>query len=330
MKASSYVKKIIDFDDNTLKIYARLWQFETWLRRMVYVERRAQEGDAWSVGLKSTSDIQSEDKAFTHMETPETNDLSYAQLWQLLELIDQNWRLFEKYFPPKKVWKAKASEIYQIRNRIAHFRSTHSDDLQRIESFLRDIDKGFWSFCTSFNDIQPALPPDSDAVTKHFLHLDPLPWGEVNPKEWARIGIVDKTMVVGVQVNKSYRPWFDKDSEVKEGSGVLYDVTLMSFDRKFDFQRLLQSTKRLHRHFVTIECDANCSAVRIVLPCVEGADKAIELITETERWARNAVGRYPAAGDVKSIATQWPEYVLAPDDPLTFLCPDMPCSFFNV
>lgn len=106
------------------------------------------------------------------METPETNDLNYAQLWQLLHLIDQNWPLFENYFLPKKVWKAKASEISQIRNRAAHFRSSHSDDLLRIEGFLRDIDKGFWRFCTSFNDLKPDLPPDSDVVTSHFLHLD--------------------------------------------------------------------------------------------------------------------------------------------------------------
>ena len=30
-----------------LAAYAHLWQFETWLRRLVYVQLRALDGDSW-------------------------------------------------------------------------------------------------------------------------------------------------------------------------------------------------------------------------------------------------------------------------------------------
>ncbi len=33
---------------------------------------------------------------------------------------------------------------------------------------------------------------------------------------------------------------------------------------------------------------------------------------------------------VQKLSEKWPEYVLGPKNPLTFLGPDMPCSFFNV
>lgn len=66
----------------------------------------------------------------------------------------------------------------RIRHRVAHFRSLHRDDLARVTQFLRDIDSGFWRFCTSYNDPRPVLPQSNDPVVEHFLAFDLLPWGE--------------------------------------------------------------------------------------------------------------------------------------------------------
>ena len=38
----------------------------------------------------------------------------------------------------------------------------------------------------------------------------------------------------------------------------------------------------------------------------------------------------PKLNVIDALAEQWPEYVLGPSNPLTFLGPDMPCSFFGV
>lgn len=330
MIASNYVKKIFNFQDDTSKIYARLWEFETWLRRMVYIELRAKRGDEWKQGLKPVSEAFEADKALTHMGTSEQNDFSYAQLYQLLDLIENNWHCFENYFPPKKLWKAKTHEISQIRNRIAHFRTSHPDDLQRVEQFLRDIDQGFWKFCTSYNEKVPALPQSTDPVTEHFLHLDPLPWGEIEPKNWARVGQVNRSLVVGLEVNKSYRPWFDANATNADNSGIFYDLSLLSLDRKFDVPRLLESTRRIHQHLVTVDFDRHSSRVRIVVPAVLGFEKVIEIGTEVVKWAGNAVNRGISPVDHKKLANDWPEYVLSDDDPMSFLDPDMPCPFFNI
>ena len=179
--ASSFFDETPDVPEQALRIYARLWQFETWLRHMVYVELRALQGDGWSAGLSAKAYSLEADKRLTHMPTPEMNALSYAQLSQLTKLIGTNWCCFESYLPPRDLWDAKLVEISQIRHRIAHFRVGHVDDLPRLIQFLRDIDRGFWIFCTTYNEAHPVLPASRDAVTQHFLHLDPLPWGEFEP-----------------------------------------------------------------------------------------------------------------------------------------------------
>ena len=55
-----------------LDTYARLWQLETWLRRLVYVELRALCGDDWASKVSDTERVKKADKRLTHMPfTPE-------------------------------------------------------------------------------------------------------------------------------------------------------------------------------------------------------------------------------------------------------------------
>jgi hypothetical protein len=127
----------------------------------------------------------------SHMQTPETELLSYTTFGDLCQTIGNEWNLFQPYLPPKGLWEAKLEEIKQIRNRVAHFRSGHRDDLQRVIQLLRDVDKGFWRFCTSYNDCKPIIPPSEDPVAQHFMHLEQFPYAEVGDNTWARVGIAD-------------------------------------------------------------------------------------------------------------------------------------------
>lgn len=79
---------------HVLNTYSRLWQLETWLRTMVYVELRALLGDDWATGLSPSSISFQADKSLSHMPTPEMNALSYAQLSKLTQLIASNWDCF--------------------------------------------------------------------------------------------------------------------------------------------------------------------------------------------------------------------------------------------
>lgn len=298
---------------------------------MVYVELRALLGDDWSKSLKVGSPFDN-DKYLKHMPTPEMNALSYSQLSALIKLIDEHWACFAEYLPPKDLWTAKLTEISQIRHRIAHFRVGHVDDHSRVIQFLRDVDKGFWTFCTSYNDGQPVLPLSNDPVMAHFLPLHPLPWVEIQPRQWAQVGTVNKSPVIGVTVNLLTRPWADSTQGADGKPGHLYDVTLLANDdRKFDYGRLLENSQNHHAHVVHLCLDSFESSFRLTLPAVLGSKRVIELVERfIETGKYNVARSHPTRPSPDALADEWPEYVLGPSDPLTFLDPEMKCSFFGV
>jgi len=198
-----------ELPDRILQTYSRLWQLETWLRRMVYVELRAVVGDAWTTRVKvdKTEGSQKADKALTHMPTPEEDPLSYAQLSELRRIIRENRPLFDPFLPPEKIWDARMDEIAQVRHRVAHFRKENEHDLDRVAHLLRDIDKGVWKFCTSYNNVHSVLPQTGDPVVAHFLPLDLLPWVKIKRGEWARVGSIPHDEWFGVTVETTAQPW---------------------------------------------------------------------------------------------------------------------------
>lgn len=332
-KKQTMFEEIPEVPKHALETYGRLWQLETWLRRMVYVELRALLGDNWAQVLPPLARSFEADKALRHMPTPEMDALSYSTISKLTEAIGKHWNCFECYFPPKDLLDAKLKEVFQIRNRVAHFRLGHADDYPRVLQFLRDIDLGFWNFCTSYNNAQPILPQTRDKVTEHLLHLDPLPWGEIKPREWARVGFVDKSIVVGVTVNVQCRPWAIWKHPVDAEPGFLYDVTLNAQDgRVFDYKKLLGDTQRVHAHLVHILLDSFENSLRLTIPAVLGSAKVIEVVEQVLKVAQYTVARHrnPTSRTADEIAAQWPEYVIGPQNPLAFLDPEMPCSFFGV
>lgn len=328
-----------------LLTYARLWQFETWLRTMVYVELRACYGDDWESHLQeSTKKPYHQDKKLSYMPTRESLPTSYMQLGGLLKTISCEWRLFEPYLPPESIWEAKLLEVSQIRHRVAHFRLGHQDDERRVEQLLRDLDQGFWRFCTSYNMDWSILPPTKDPVTKSLLHLDSLPWTEVKPGEWMRIGRSGPDPLVAVSVDVLRREWLKPPStaEVAGKAGYLYDTTLTTRNnRGFNYSRFLETTQHMHSSLCHICLDNVAMTLRITIPAILGAtavtdileglivaaERAQPAVRQTYEEAAGGLGREIWAD---TLAEQYPEYVLGPSNPLTFLTPEMPCSFFNV
>ncbi len=325
-----------ELPDRVLQTYSRLWQMEIWLRRMVYVELRALLGDDWATkirGDKAEWPLK-EDKRLTHMPTPEEDPLSYVQLSKLRRIVHENWRLFEPFLPPEKIWDAKMDEVAQIRHRVAHFRSGHEDDLQRVVQLLRDVDQGFWRFCTSYNNAKSVLPQSGDPVVAHFLPYDLLPWVEVEKNSWARVGSVDPTAVFGMTVETICRPWTKWAAPVAGMEGILYDVTLhVRGSRYLEFSRLLENTQTLHKHFVHIMLSNHADDIRITIPAILGEKPVIEIVERFVESARSCIlpGRWPTyKGTIQKLADSLPEPVLGPANPLTFLSKDQPCSFFGV
>lgn len=128
------------------------------------------------------------------------------------------------------------------------------------------------------------------------------------------------------------RPWANSVTKVDGEAGHLYDITLIANDRVFDYPRLLEATKHLHPHFVHILLDSFEGTVGLTLPTILGSAKVISLLDEFLTLAVYAVGRgrSPISPQPNALAEEWTEYVLAPTNPLAFLAPGMPCSFFAV
>jgi hypothetical protein len=112
--------------------------------------------------------------------------------------------------------------------------------------------------------------------------------------------------------------------------GHLYDFVLMAHQgRKFDYGGLLERSRSLHRHLVHVCLDSGVETIRLTVPAVLGSAKIIELLESFLETARSCLSRSGGLFSPEAIAGQWPEYVLGPKDPMTFLAPDMPCAFFN-
>ncbi len=332
--------------------YSRLWQFETWLRIMVYVELRSRHGDAWHQYLKLSNYRPLEnDKKLSHMSTSDQLQTSFMQLNDLLKTVSSNWKLFQPYLPPQPIWDAKLLEISQIRHRIAHFRSGHENDLDRVEQLLKDVDKGFWTFCSSYNSDDFFRPPPEDEVLKAFLYLDPFPWTEVGESIWARVGVADSHQPLSVKIDILRREWLESrpPDQIAGEYGYLYSVTIFPRrDERIEHSQFLSSTQPTHPHVCHVCLGYAPSSVRVTLPAILAKTALIEIIESLIQAAQNALRPEHVRGHFQSdlqsgidpiereriqadrVADEWPEYVIGPSNPMTFLCPDMPCSFFGV
>ena len=329
-------QEIPDFSPRILLTYIQLWQLEIWLRHMVYIELKARDGDNWSNVVQMTDRPRKADKRLTHMPTPESEPLSYASFSELRRLISENWYLFSQYLPPKNIWEAKLDELAQVRNRVAHFRRGHPDDLQRVNQLLRDIDKGFWLFCTSYNDSIPVLPQKDDPVTLEFLQLNPFPYSEIEKGKWAMFGQAASGMKYTVTIETLKRVWARTASQVDGSKGYLYDVRITARDRRiYDYRRLLEDTQDIHQHFVHICLDKYKNSIRVTIPAIIRSETVIKLVKHLIKITEYTIHPGPENIDesdnsVQLFSEKWPELILGPDNPLTFLDPDMPCRFFSV
>lgn len=127
--ALSAVLDNLDMPARALALYARWWQLENWLRSLAYVELRSRDGLTWSDSLGFQAyNRQEKDKQYAYMASPDWRDpFTYLDASRLLELIENNWNLFESVLPNREVWLARKAELLSIRNRIGHLRRPHMD-----------------------------------------------------------------------------------------------------------------------------------------------------------------------------------------------------------
>jgi hypothetical protein len=153
-----------------LAAFARWWQLEAWLRFLVHLELRSRDGVRWIQGLPSRSrQLARRDSENAYMASVDAvNPLSYLDAGELLELIGSPdvWSIVRYALLKRTRWDGLVDELQSIRNRNAHLRRPHRDDLTRLEQALRNLESGARSALESLNrtSFYPKDPRDPVAT----------------------------------------------------------------------------------------------------------------------------------------------------------------------
>lgn len=216
----------------TLALYARWWQLETWLRQLAYVELRARDGKKWDHAVRAASGRQSQDAQFSHMTSTDTeNPLAYLDYSQLRKLIEDNWAQFAPALIHRPAWDGRQDELARIRHRIGHMRRPHPDDLGRIEQTLRDLERGAFIACASYNT-QKSPSPDkhNDAVTAGWLRQE-------HPAA-KLIEHAARQYDTHLLLRTSRRPWAASPDDMADAAGTLWHAGFTMRNRMVDVSDL--------------------------------------------------------------------------------------------
>jgi hypothetical protein len=320
-QASQPLTRYQPVPDQALQIYHMIWQLESWLRTIVYVELRANYVD-WEShlsGVKWPPASLKSDKQQHHMSTPHTSGISYLSFGELWRIIseERNWPLFQQYFPPKLNAFARMEEVKAIRNRIAHFRAPHPQDANRLALFLRDMESGVRRFCVRY---RRALRAESDPACAEL------------EQSWDQIGY-------GVELHLPNGRWlyapepyrdhpiigaslsFHMRGEETGVPGALYGLKIHALrTRQVDFVRFYENTKQLHEKIVHLFLSPP-DEVAVTIPVNLGTESAVEMIASFLSAGVEST-RCNSYGVLESYRTEMPEYVIWPDHLLNFFDED--------
>jgi hypothetical protein len=212
----------------SLALYARWWQLETWLRQLAYVELRARDGKQWDQAVRAASGRQSQDAQFSHMTSTDTeNPLAYLDYSQLQEIIERNWAQFAPTLIRQPSWTARQEELSRIRHRIGHMRLPHADDLNRIQQTLRDLEQGAFIACASYNQrITPGADEHNYGVTVGWLR-----------QQHPTAKLIDQASSqydTHVALTVSRRPWAQWPDNLANAPGILWHAGFFMRDRTVD------------------------------------------------------------------------------------------------
>lgn len=328
--------------EDNVRAFVRLHQLEIWLREMVYLELRAYYGDQWwskaeaalkrcrSVGIPPDKSLKA-DRKHPHMSTPETDPLWFLSFESLLKvLFDPTlWRLFRPYLTTKRLLRAKFEEIQPVRNRIAHCRSLHTDDLPRLERVMGDLDDGFGKFWASYNswcEFDGQLRKD-----KVFSY--------VSVDRGARLEL-DATYSLRALARNNKRSQLPSRGRLNR---ISFCVPLEARG-PFDVSAVLYATTGLHRHVVYIILEDE-HLLHLVLPAVLPFDVIAETIDGFfDACCEYRRGPMPVGTTLKDdlrndrqeeerlrrLASKWPHYVIPPTSALASENRGYSGSFFGL
>lgn len=252
------LKRLVDagVPAKALAFYGRWWQLENWLREVVYVELRARYGVDWVEHLQGTAHKRlAAGQQNAYMASPDDQELlAYADVGALFDLIEDNWELFSPLLPPLQRWRGRADELRELRNRNAHCRRPHADDLARLEQALRDLERGAWLFYSTYLDTKSALQ-SQDAVGRAWIK------GR-HPTAQRLLGSrhAERKYETRFWLERSVRPWADAPDPKKISGtpGVLWYARWSIAGHELnvaDLWRQLHDRGQTHRYLIHLLFD---------------------------------------------------------------------------
>jgi len=217
----------------SLAMYARWWQLETWLRELAYLETRALGLQQWAGLVDPSNKRQRDDSALSHMLGPDSEStLAYFDYSRLLKLIQERWDLFENTLISRASWEGRQSDLSPVRNRIAHARRPHRDDLGRIEQTLRDLERGAFIAVATYND--RWRPDDTDSKSAIVS-------GWIQGEHQTARRLLDhaqRQYETTLQLRQSFRPWGRAPDGATTASPKLWHADFLMGGRSVDVGKL--------------------------------------------------------------------------------------------
>lgn len=205
-----------------LAFFGRWWQLETWLREMVYVELRAMYGPGWTKHLQGQAPRRAAgDEVNSYMASADAGELlAYTDVSALFELIEAQWRLFDRLLPDRTRWLGTSDELRGLRHRNAHCRRPHRDDLARIEQALRDLEPGARRFYISYLNDRPLQRSSQDPLARAWIDGD-------HPTASRLLEHARNQYGVEFRLGYSVRPWasWPDPDHVSASAGVLWHAS---------------------------------------------------------------------------------------------------------
>ncbi|MGW1341873.1 Swt1 family HEPN domain-containing protein [Kribbella sp. NPDC002412] len=220
-------------------LYGRWWQLERWLRTLVYVELKALHGRSWVDEVKAANGRLAQDAAYTHMSGPDNdNPLAYLDYSQLIQIVDNNWAQLGYALLEKGSWDGRQVDLKRIRHRIGHMRSPHSDDINRLEQTLRDLERGAFIALASYNERWvPDSETNNDPVTRGWID------GEHEVAQRLLVHAFDN-YETNLNLRTSKRPWNKGQVEDLAGAqGYLWHADFFLRSRFVDVPALWRDVK---------------------------------------------------------------------------------------
>ena len=224
---------------------ARWWQLETWLRELLYLELRAKHGRAWEKVVEGRNQKRAElDADNRYMPSPDAEDLlAYTDTGALLKLIGtpETWELVEPSLLPRVRWDGLVDALRDLRNRNAHLRRPHVDDLGRLEQALRDLEPGARRALLAFNQQRRWWKADGDPLGVAWLER-----GHEDAKRL--IDHARRQYGTDFTLSSSARPWVaaDQPGPISGRPGYFWHAEWTLHDGRFlsprDFWHCFSST----------------------------------------------------------------------------------------